>query len=280
MQNQQIQQLQLNSSHQTKEVLNQMQGYFEKITSYMERVDKRLNTLENTAQTILKNQKGNGDDISHFVPKGDLEVLKKMQEQMESDMEVAKRLQAELDGKFMKEKKEEKKEKKEKKERSKSSDSSRSSSSSMSPSSMQECPICTLKVPFAELEFHVNQCLEGIEKPSGDGKTDTATQEKASFWRRVFGPGPKKEDATKTTASTPTPTPTRLALPAPPSTGAPNMYPGGQDFYQMPQMPQMPFVYRGGYPQPQMAPPQMYPYPQQQIYYIPPNMQPQQGGKK
>jgi len=145
---------------------------------------------------------------------------------------------------------------------------------------MQECPICTLKVPFAELEFHVNQCLESIEKSSGDTKTDTTNQEKASFWRRVFGPGPKKDDSNQSTSKT-LPPPSRPALPAPTissTMGQAPMYPSGQDFYQMPQMP---FVYRGGYPQPQMVSPQMYPYPQQQIYYYPPNMaQPQQGAKK
>lgn len=270
LQNQQIQNLQNLQNQQSKELLDKMQSYFEKINFFMERSEKRLISLEQTAQSILK-KGSNNDDVSSFIPKGELELLKKMQDQMESDYDIAKRLQSEMDAKYNKEKKEEKR--KEKKEK-KSSSSNSSSSKSPTSSSMQECPICTLKVPFSDLELHVNQCLESIEKGNGETK-DTTTQEKASFWRRVFGPGPKKNTEDKDSKSTSSPS--RPALPAPPtsstasvSTPSPTLYPPGQDFYQMP------FVYRGGYPQPQMVTPQgYYPYPGQQIYYIPPPGMPQ-----
>jgi len=289
LQNQQIQSLQNTQNQQTKELLDKMQGYFEKISNFMERSEKRLNNIEQTSLAILK--KSNNEEFTSF-SRNEIDSVKKLQDQMESDFDIAKRLQAEIDSKYNKEKKEERK--KEKKEKRKESKSSSSSSSS----SMQECPICTLKVPFSDLELHVNQCLENIEKTGGDSKENT--QEKVSFWKRVFGPGPKKTTDEKDSKSNMTP-PQRPALPAPPSSSStqqPSLYPTGPDFYQMP------FVYRGGYPQPQMVSPQMvspqmvspqmvspqmvspqmYPYPGQQIYYIPSNgmgqTQTTQGAKK
>jgi len=173
----------------------------------MERADRRLNNLEQTAQTILKNQREEGrqEDLS-IVPRNEIEGLRKMQDQMESDLDMAKRLQREMDEKYQKEKKkEEKKEKKEKrlqekKDRDIKTPTSSPSSFTSTPSGMQECPICTLRVPFSDLELHVNQCLESIEGNGGSSSSsssnvgkDSISQEKASFWKRVFGPGPKKK---------------------------------------------------------------------------------------
>jgi len=253
-------------------MFNQVQTHFEKFNSFMDRIDKRLSSLESTAQSILKNQKtSNPDDLSGYIAKTELESLRKMQEQMETDFEVAKRMQADIDSKFQKEKQET--------EKKRSSTTTRKDTTPP-PSSMQDCPICGSKVPFLELEFHVNQCLEGIT--SGD--TKDLTPEKVSFWKRVFGPGPKKDDTANNqvvvrTTSTPAPKTIPLAKTQQPTPTPMPMYPGnGQDYYQMP------LVYRGGggYPQPQMMPPMYGGYPQQ-IYYYPTNMQqqpPNQTGKK
>jgi hypothetical protein len=257
--------------NESKQLLNQVQNSLEKMNLFMERFDKRLTSLESTAQTILKNQKANGqDDLSSFFGKNELDTLKKMQEQMESDMELAKRLQAEME--------------KETKQRetpkpklitSTPTPTPRPMSTvtaTPSPSSMQECPICTQRVPFLELEYHVNQCLEGGIGDSG--KVDPSQQEKGSFWKRMFGPGPKKPDEANNqlvvrTTSGGKPQAGK-SLPTPQVTQSMPMYPGTQgEYYQ-------PFVYRAPYPQaPQMMPP-MYGYQPQQIYYYPSNMQPGQ----
>jgi len=61
----------------------------------------------------------------------------------------------------------------------------------------QECPICTMQLPVAELEEHVNLCLiengmeEPPEAPKDPSKPDDGTTPKPSFWKKIFG---KKED--------------------------------------------------------------------------------------
>eukprot|EP01118_Nematostelium_gracile_P010800 TRINITY_DN377_c0_g2_i1.p1 TRINITY_DN377_c0_g2~~TRINITY_DN377_c0_g2_i1.p1 ORF type:complete len:577 (-),score=209.19 TRINITY_DN377_c0_g2_i1:45-1775(-) len=253
-----------NTNQQTKDALNQIQTYFDKISGFMERLDRRMAALEVTAQNIAKNQPESG-------VRSEVSSLKKMQNQAESDFDVAKRLQDELNQKYEKEKR------REEKRKSKAAAQAKLSSSGTTPrptmttpsnSSVQECPICAVKVPIADLEVHVNVCLEGTEKPTETKTPDNG--EKPSIWKRVFGPGPKKED-------TPTPPPSTAIVPANrmPPPMRPITTPGvyGQEYYPQPQPQQGAYMYRPyGQPTP---PPQVYGYPgQQPIYYYNPNMPP------
>eukprot|EP01118_Nematostelium_gracile_P010803 TRINITY_DN377_c0_g4_i1.p1 TRINITY_DN377_c0_g4~~TRINITY_DN377_c0_g4_i1.p1 ORF type:complete len:559 (+),score=187.44 TRINITY_DN377_c0_g4_i1:158-1834(+) len=249
-----------NSSQQTKDALNQIQTYFDKISGFMERLDRRMAALEVTAQTIAKNQ-GQSDVRS------DVNSLKKLHTQVESDFDVAKRLQDELNQKYEKEKR------REEKKKAKAASQAKLSSSVSTPrppttssnSSVQECPICAVKVPIADLEVHVNACLEGTEKPMDSRTPDNG--DKPSIWKRVFGPGPKK-DETPSPPSTAIVPANRMPGPPPVRTVSTPVY--GQDYYPQPQ--QGAYVYR---PYGQPVPPQVYGYPNQQpVYYYNPNMPP------
>jgi len=122
---------------------------------------------------------------------------------MESDSEMAKKLQAEMEGDVKKARREERKKKNGSGKHDKDKDSSGSTSGvskdkkKNESTGTQECPICTIQLPVAELEEHVNLCLiengmeEPPEAPKDPSKPDDGTTPKPSFWKKIFG---KKED--------------------------------------------------------------------------------------
>jgi len=215
-------------------------------------------------------------------------------DQYSTDLELAKRLQAEFDSQP-------------------SSNSSSSSSNSNSYSSaanysaprdfkpiaasqppkssggQQECPICQTRVAIGDLEAHVEQHFEDEEakrviKP-GD-KPINKNEAKAGFFAKLFGPKPEEQQLQRpaNTDSQPTTQPQTTA----PSASVPYTHtsphaattsPAAAAAYnqRMGYYPNMaaqpghyrpPAAYYGGYPMPQqMARPQQGNPPQQYLYY-------------
>jgi hypothetical protein len=112
---------------------------------FMDNVDQRLSNLETVTREFSKQQLESPQSIP--ISTFELETAKRMQEQLEADMEAARKLQADFDTEYSK------------------------GSSTSSPSrNTQECPICHLKMSADELQVHIEPCLDKESKKDGPKK--------------------------------------------------------------------------------------------------------------
>jgi len=276
----------MSSQHlqQTKEMVVKFESYFDRMVTWMESIDKRLSRLEVTTNELQKNQQTLQQKLNstpshapsmvpsmvpYFLPPQsttsvptasahealpistyELETATKMQQTLDSDAELAKKLQAEFETETKKK--------------------------TETPKIVQEeCPVCQKKVNSKEFNDHVNECLDKASKD------DKAVQ--SGFFSRFFKktetptPAPEKAEvplAKKPTGTTATQSQTQTQQMTPPP-----MYPTFPP-YMMPQATQ-------GKPNGTATPtpyffPQPYPFQQgqqqqQPMYYFPQGYPFQQG---
>eukprot|EP01114_Cavostelium_apophysatum_P006898 TRINITY_DN1846_c0_g1_i1.p1 TRINITY_DN1846_c0_g1~~TRINITY_DN1846_c0_g1_i1.p1 ORF type:complete len:630 (-),score=161.47 TRINITY_DN1846_c0_g1_i1:59-1948(-) len=273
LQQYQNQQAQQQLAQQQREMVQQMQSYFERIMRFMDSVDQRLNSLEYLTKEIIKSQKDNGGSavpISTY----ELDAAKKAQELLEADMEAARKLQADFDQEYYEPAK------------------SKSSSVTEKPkpaqqvynlSEKQDCPVCGLKMSIAELETHIDLCLEKANK---EGK-NTANVDKQGFFSKMFGknhPSNNPQNAKPTTAPPTKPVDNKPQTPAP-LPGPYYPYPSGNQMMYNNRPP----VYGAQQPnsngQPQMYPMMVNPQtgqlqPAMMQYYYPPGQYGQPSSQK
>jgi len=172
------------ANQMVEDTLNQLKSSVSKMMSMLERLEVRMNKVEQSTQQILKNQQ----EVLQvpFMSQTDLDQARQAAEQLERDSTVAKQLQAafnkEVDVK-------------------KTSTSYRSSVSQ----GVTDCPICGAKVSNYELEGHVDKCLAMF---SDDPKKqvqvkDTQKKVEAGFFSKMFkGAKTEKTETTTTTTKT------------------------------------------------------------------------------
>jgi len=157
--------VQSNSSIQD-ETLQQLKFGLAKMMSTMERLEQRLNRVEQTTSTILKNQQ---ETLQvPFMSQTDLDKARQVAEQLEHDTNVAKQLQAAYN-----------KEAEVKKT---------TTSISYQAPRLAECPLCGGRFAQPELEGHVNQCLELFSSdPKKEKQVAQVKQQKESgFFGKFF----------------------------------------------------------------------------------------------
>ncbi|PRP84989.1 hypothetical protein PROFUN_07277 [Planoprotostelium fungivorum] len=206
-------------SNQNREMLTQMQSYFERITRFMENVDRRLNNIETVTSDILKAQ---ARDVQHNdkaqFERREAESAKRIADQYEKDLELARQMQKQFE-----------------------QDSQKPSPTPVRPQPvatptpqppsvvrsphsnepMEMCPICGTSVVQSLLEAHVNECLDG-GKSASSGALSNSAQNNAnqkSIWNRMFGKNEETPTPRPAETSTPTPAP-------PPVAQTPSYYPG------------------------------------------------------
>jgi len=117
--------------------IQQLKAGFAKMLTTMERLEQRLNRVEQNTTQILKNQQ---ETLQvPFMSQSDIDKARKVAEQLEQDTNVAKQLQAAYNKEVEVKK-------------------------SMTPQPTKvmnsECPICGVRVNQMDLEIHVDNCLE------------------------------------------------------------------------------------------------------------------------
>jgi len=121
-------------THDQDNTLNEIKVGFSKIMQTMERLEQRLNRVEQTTTQILKNQQ----EVLQvpFISQGELDQARKAAEQLERDTTVAKQLQAAFN---------------------KETEVKRTIVTYQN--SVGQCPICGARINGMDLEAHVDQCL-------------------------------------------------------------------------------------------------------------------------
>jgi len=222
------------------ESLNQLKLGFSKMMQMMERLETRLNRVEQSTTQILKNQQ----EVLNapFISQSELEQARKVAEQMEHDDRVAKQLQAAYNKEV----------------------EVRKSTAAYS-TMMGQCPICGARVNQMELELHVNKCIEMF---SSDPKKQVEVKEtkqkaEAGFFSRLY-----KTEKTKTEK-------TKVISNMPPSSSTPLL--SDQDQHGMMVNPSSyyppPFAYPS-YPQYSGSPHQPHQMPMMPMYMYHPGMHP------
>lgn len=279
----------MSSQHlqQTKDMVVKFESYFDRMINWMESIDRRLSKLELTTNELQKGQQtiqqklnsspapttsSTPSMVPYFLPAPsalsttsvptasaqetlapyEFETAMKLQQTLDSDAELAKKLQAEFEH-----------------ESAKATTTKKPELKAV----QEECPVCQKKISSKEFNDHVNECLDKASKDDKNGA-------QSGFFSRFFT---KKTDAPATTAPEKTEVPL-VKKPAPTTqTPAqitpPPMYPAFQP-YMMPQtvqgaqgkptatptpyfFPQYPFQ-QAPNGQPMYYIPQGYPYPQAQ----------------
>jgi len=159
------------------ETLQQLKQGFVRMMSTLERLEQRINRVEQTTSQILKNQQ----EVFQvpFMSQSEIERARQAAEQIEQDTTVAKQLQAAYNKEVELKK-------------------NMASTQSMT---LSECPICGVRVNQMDLEVHVDQCLELF---SNDPKKEVQVQEtkkkiETGFFGRLF-----KSTSTTSTKTTET----------------------------------------------------------------------------
>lgn len=158
--------VQTNSSIQD-ETLQQLKFGLAKMMSTMERLEQRLNRVEQTTSTILKNQQ---ETLQvPFMSQTELDKARQVAEQLEHDTKVAQQLQAAFN-----------KEAEVKK-------LTKTTVSYQAPR-LAECPLCGGRFAQPELEGHVNACLEMFSSdPKKEKQVAQVKQQKESgFFGKFF----------------------------------------------------------------------------------------------
>lgn len=118
--------------------LHQLKLGFAKMMSTMERLEQRLDRVEQTTSQILKNQQETLQ--APFMSQSELDKARKVAEQLEQDTKVAKQLQESYN---------------------KEVEANMKKPQTPQPKVMNsECPICGTRVNQMDLEVHVDNCLE------------------------------------------------------------------------------------------------------------------------
>jgi len=145
-----------NSLYPDTDSLQQLKVGMAKMMQTMERLEQRLNRVEQTTTQILKTQQ---ETLQvPFMSQSELDKARQVAEQMEQDTNVAKQLQAAYNKET---------------EVRKNASSSTTVSQYHSPS-LTDCPICGVRVSQADLEVHVDNCLEMF---SNDPKKEAQVRE-------------------------------------------------------------------------------------------------------
>lgn len=143
-------------------LMNQMQGYFTKIMTYMDTVDKRISSLETMTKNLVNTKTTESGPM--LDPK-ELESAKKMQEQLEADIDYARKLQAQFNDEITSKKTEDKK----------SHDSKLSSRPSKSDQNAKmSCPVCNKMV--SDIDSHLDKCLEESKKLESQKEAEKQVQ--------------------------------------------------------------------------------------------------------
>jgi len=167
----------------TSETLQQLKAGFSKMMSMLERLEIRINKVEQTTYQILKNQQ---ETLQvPFMSQTEIDQARKIAEQLEHDTSVAKQLQAAYN---------------------KEVDVKKKSSSYNTPTLSDDCPICGDRVSHLDLEAHVDNCLNMF---SNDPKRevevmDTKKKMETGFFSKLIGINKttKTKTETKTTKVT------------------------------------------------------------------------------
>jgi len=159
------------------ETLQQLKQGFVRMMSTLERLEQRINRVEQTTSQILKNQQ----EVFQvpFMSQSEIERARQAAEQIEQDTNVAKQLQAAYNKEVELKK-------------------TITSTQSMI---LSECPICGVRVNQLDLEVHVDQCLEMFSNdPKKEAQVqDTKKKIETGFFGRLFK---STSTSTKTTETT------------------------------------------------------------------------------
>jgi len=228
------------------EMLKQLSMGFNKMMTMLERLEQRVQRVEQSTAQILKNQQETFQ--VPFMSQSDIDSARQAAELLERDSSVAKQLQAAYNKEV----------------------EVRKSLSSTSQTKV-ECPLCGARVSGVDIEVHVDQCLEMF---SNDPKKETQVQDAKKkmdqgFFSRFIKSTPSKKTLEKTETTTTkvvTTTSTGKSEASAPLLGDPN----NVGFYPTP----MPYPFPPAFaspngqqsPQPMMMPMYMYPsYPPAQM---------------
>lgn len=244
----------------TTEFFRQIQANFEKLTVFMDNMDRRLSTLESLNRQILENQ----DKLEKKQVKEELANYMREQE----DMKLAKKLEKELNQEANDSKKRSKSKPKDRRTDQVDADAEYArmlQQEEAKVTSSHSTSSRTVVDPDEELARSLQAQFDKESTASTTPKASaTGTGEQKGFFSKIFG---KKEDGTPsdakattskttTTPKSETPAPTPMVTPTP----VPVLYPGGNYpmVYRTPSTPQAPYQ---GYP-PAQAPMMYYMYPQ------------------
>jgi len=146
-----------------QEALRQLKLGFEQMMRTMERLESRISKIEQTTNSILKNQQ----EVLNtpFMSQNELDHARKVAEQLEQDTAVAKQLQAAYN---------------------KETEVRRTVASYSN--TIGQCPICQARVSGLELESHVDKCLVAHSNDPKKEKEVKETKAKVEqgFFSRLY----------------------------------------------------------------------------------------------
>jgi len=156
------------------EMLKQLTVGFNRMLGILERLEHRIQNVEQTTNQILKNQQESFQ--VPFMSQSDIDQARSAAELLERDSSVAKQLQAAYN---------------------KEAEVRRNNFSASQ--SLVECPICGVRVNGVDIEVHVDQCLEMF---SNDPKKETQVQDAKKkidqgFFSRFIKTGASKKTTEK-----------------------------------------------------------------------------------
>jgi len=163
------------------DTLQQLKVGFAKMMATLERLEQRIQRVEQTTSLILKNQQ----EVFQvpFMSQTEIDQARQAAEQLERDSSVAKQLQAAYN-----------------KEVEVKKNLVHVQNNSMA---LYECPICGVRVNAMDLEVHVDNCLEMF---SNDPKKEAQVQDvkkkmDQGFFSRFMKTSKKTETTTKVTTT-------------------------------------------------------------------------------
>jgi len=181
------------SSTYDPEVLNQLKDGMTRMISILERLEQRVNRVEQATSQILKNQQETFQ--VPFMSQKEIDTARSLAEQLEQDTSVAKQLQAAYNKEVDLKKR------------------------SGGQTTLAECPVCGTRVNQVDLESHVGKCLDLF---SDDPKKEIEVKEtKQKMETGFFG---KFFNKTKTETTT-TKVISRSNSSADPEAMSPGLYP-------------------------------------------------------
>jgi len=156
------------------EVLSHLRNGMTRMMAILERLEQRVNRVEQATSQILKNQQESFQ--VPFMSQKEIDTARQLAEQLEQDTSVAKQLQAAYNKEIEVKKR------------------------AGHPMMLAECPVCGARVNQSELEAHVEQCLDMF---SDDPKKQVAVKEtKQKMETGFFGKFFNKKTETTTTSTT------------------------------------------------------------------------------
>jgi len=220
------------------DALQQLTKGFTKMMSMMEKLEQRMQRVEQTVSIVLKNQQETFQ--VPFMSQSEIDKARQAAELLERDSSVAKQLQAAYNKEV----------------------EVRKHFVAVS-NTLVECPICGVRVNGGDIEVHVDQCLEMF---SNDPKKEVQIQDAKKkmdqgFFSRFMKTAKKTETTSTTKVTTTTSSNSGKNEASAPLLGGDrdsmmmNGYYGPQFGYPPPPH----FGHNGGQPSPMMMPMYMYP---------------------